>query len=268
MNDLKQVAGLLSSMGRNGDTMLAHITPEEANLLKSAGGSATINPNTGLPEFFKLKDIVKVAAPIVGFAFGGPAGAALASAGTTIATGGKLEDALKGALLSYGAGSIYNAFGGGSLGISRISDASFVAADAAQLAAQGLNPDAIIQNLSAAGVNPLVAADAAQLASQGLSANQMSTLLAQSGANQIFNEDIIKGSMGAKDALRMGQLASQLGAPVQPQSLINPDMAGQSAPRGVDYREILALISQKAKVPGLLGTRFQPEDRKLAPLLG
>jgi hypothetical protein len=31
--------------------MLAHINPEEAALLKSRGGSGTINPNTGLPEF-------------------------------------------------------------------------------------------------------------------------------------------------------------------------------------------------------------------------
>jgi len=42
----------LQSQGRNGDTMLAHITPEEAQLLKAFGGSGSINPQTGLPEFF------------------------------------------------------------------------------------------------------------------------------------------------------------------------------------------------------------------------
>ena len=41
----------LSRMGRRGDTMLAHINPEEAALLKKMGGSGTINPATGLPEF-------------------------------------------------------------------------------------------------------------------------------------------------------------------------------------------------------------------------
>jgi len=41
----------LASLGRGGDTMLAHINPEEAALLKARGGSGTINPNTGLPEF-------------------------------------------------------------------------------------------------------------------------------------------------------------------------------------------------------------------------
>lgn len=42
--------------GRRGDTMLAHITPQEAAMLRRAGGSGTKNPQTGLPEFF-LDDI-------------------------------------------------------------------------------------------------------------------------------------------------------------------------------------------------------------------
>ena len=42
----------LASKGRYGDTMLAHINPEEAALLKSMGGAGTINPQTGLREFY------------------------------------------------------------------------------------------------------------------------------------------------------------------------------------------------------------------------
>ena len=42
----------LASYGRNGDTMLAHINPQEAALLKSRGGAGTINPRTGLREFY------------------------------------------------------------------------------------------------------------------------------------------------------------------------------------------------------------------------
>jgi hypothetical protein len=45
----------MQQMGRGGDTMLAHINPQEAALLRRLGGSATINPATGLPEYFKLK---------------------------------------------------------------------------------------------------------------------------------------------------------------------------------------------------------------------
>jgi len=44
----------LASKGRYGDTMLAHINPQEAALLKSMGGAGTINPQTGLREFYGL----------------------------------------------------------------------------------------------------------------------------------------------------------------------------------------------------------------------
>tara|TARA_R110002126_G_scaffold290097_1_gene446374 strand:+ start:33 stop:842 length:810 start_codon:yes stop_codon:yes gene_type:complete len=42
----------LAEQGRNGDTILAHINPREANLLKNLGGSGSVNPNTGLREFY------------------------------------------------------------------------------------------------------------------------------------------------------------------------------------------------------------------------
>lgn len=49
--DLKGLAQVLRSKGRGKDTVLAHITPREARMLKEQGGSGTINPETGLPEF-------------------------------------------------------------------------------------------------------------------------------------------------------------------------------------------------------------------------
>jgi hypothetical protein len=48
---IADAARIVASQGRNGDTMLAHITPEEARFLRARGGSGTINPQTGLPEF-------------------------------------------------------------------------------------------------------------------------------------------------------------------------------------------------------------------------
>jgi hypothetical protein len=52
---LTPIAREMAAMGRNGDTMLAHITPQEAMMLQRMGGSGTINPYTGLPEFFLKK---------------------------------------------------------------------------------------------------------------------------------------------------------------------------------------------------------------------
>ena len=43
--------GGLASLGRNGDSELAHINKDEQALLKSLGGSGTINPKTGLSEY-------------------------------------------------------------------------------------------------------------------------------------------------------------------------------------------------------------------------
>jgi len=133
---LADMARLLAAQGRNGDTMLAHITPEEARLLKSRGGSGSINPQTGLPEFFlgklfkgikkvfkavgnavksALKNpIVRVIASVAlatvlgptGFAvMSAPAAAATASAATTLGAGGSLKEALISSATSYfGAG--------------------------------------------------------------------------------------------------------------------------------------------------------------------
>jgi len=49
--DMVALAEMIRSKGRGRDTVLAHITPKEAALLKRRGGSGTINPDTGLPEF-------------------------------------------------------------------------------------------------------------------------------------------------------------------------------------------------------------------------
>lgn len=42
----------IARQGNNGDTMLAHINPAEAALLKTLGGAGTINERTGLPQFY------------------------------------------------------------------------------------------------------------------------------------------------------------------------------------------------------------------------
>lgn len=135
---LADVASYLASKGRGGDSILAHITPEEAALLKSRGGAGTINPMTGLPEFKGgpvgkivnavkgvVKGVVNVAKDVlkspVGRIIGtialatvlGPAGvglsmgtaAGLASAGTTLLAGGSVKDALISGAMGY--------FGGG-----------------------------------------------------------------------------------------------------------------------------------------------------------
>lgn len=51
-SSVRKAAERLSDLGRNGDTKLAHINPEEEQILLALGGSGTINPNTGLREYY------------------------------------------------------------------------------------------------------------------------------------------------------------------------------------------------------------------------
>lgn len=136
--ELKPIAKAIASYGRNGDTMLAHITPAEARMLRRRGGSGTINPATGLPEFFLKKAFKSLGNAIKSFAsstvgkivttvalgfFLGPAAASLVGAtsaagvaavsgfvggaGSTLLAGGNLKSALKaGAIGGLTAGAV------------------------------------------------------------------------------------------------------------------------------------------------------------------
>ncbi len=50
---LKELYKDIAELGIEGDTELAHINTFEANLLRKCGGSGTLNPNTGLPQYSK-----------------------------------------------------------------------------------------------------------------------------------------------------------------------------------------------------------------------
>jgi len=55
---IAEAAHMVASKGRGQDTMLAHITPKEAKMLRAKGGMGTINPATGLPEYGLFSSIV------------------------------------------------------------------------------------------------------------------------------------------------------------------------------------------------------------------
>lgn len=74
-------ARLLASQGRHGDTLVAHISPLEAAILRLLGGAGTINPMTGIREFYM--------SGTVGAADRGAANAGSALGGGTMGRGGK-----------------------------------------------------------------------------------------------------------------------------------------------------------------------------------
>jgi hypothetical protein len=75
-----QTSKKLAAKGRNGDSMLVHMTPSEVGGLQALalahGTSMTTNPTTGLPEAFKLKSLLPM---LAGFAL------APLTAGTSLA---------------------------------------------------------------------------------------------------------------------------------------------------------------------------------------
>ncbi len=101
---ISQTAQGLASLGRNGDSMLVHMSPEEIGGLKQVGNSLgikmTTNPYTGMPEAFSFGDFLSSFLPtIVGAAVGGPAGGGFMASMTPILAGagtGALLAAAKG----------------------------------------------------------------------------------------------------------------------------------------------------------------------------
>ena len=85
--ELTPVSKAIADYGRNGDTMLAHITPAEARMLRRKGGSGTINPETGLPEFFNLFKSIGKAFKAVGNAVKSFASSTVGRMVTTVALG-------------------------------------------------------------------------------------------------------------------------------------------------------------------------------------
>ena len=113
--------------GRNGDTMLVHMNPDEFNAMAALGGlgglaqnRVTINPDTGLPEMFSFRNILPTVVGIAGAAFGVPTlPLALGVGATTAVTTGDLGKGILAGLGSYALGSLF-----GDVGASGVPDAA------------------------------------------------------------------------------------------------------------------------------------------------
>jgi hypothetical protein len=107
----------LAGLGRNGDSMLMHVSPNEVSglqsLAQSNGTTLTTNPNTGMPEAFNLGSILPMAA---GLALG-PAGfGAMSALNAGLLVGGLT--ALSSGDLGQGLMAGFGAYGGAELGSS------------------------------------------------------------------------------------------------------------------------------------------------------
>ena len=56
---IAEAARMVANQGRSGDSILAHISPKEAKMLRKKGGAGTTNPRTGFPEYGLWESIKK-----------------------------------------------------------------------------------------------------------------------------------------------------------------------------------------------------------------
>jgi len=130
-----QIAQGLASLGRNGDSLLMHVTPDEVaglqSLAEANGTTLTVNPQTGLPEAFSLGKFFRSLAPtLAGIGVGmvpGMQGIGYGIAAGAL-TGAALnnKDPLMGAVMGGMGG-----FGGSNLAASALNPAAAAAAKTA-----------------------------------------------------------------------------------------------------------------------------------------
>ncbi len=170
-----------------------------------------------------------------------------------------VNDAIPGGWLTVAAlaGAYYYGMPGFGEGGLSAAEAEFIAADAAQLANQGLSTAQVTQTLSAAGVPAGLAESAATLAGMGLPEAE---IISNLGNTMSLSQVPSMSSISVTDALRGANLANQLlgGTPQVPTGSPGQQAAGMSA-QGVDYSNLLNLLSAQPSTTGLLGTRFAPQ---------
>lgn len=207
---LRKAAEELRSKGRGGDTILAHINPQEAEILKMLGGAGSRNPKTGLLEFLNITD----------------------TGGNQVATGGTLPpeilpaaDAARIAARPWGQSSVGSGFFGG-LEARGLADAApfwaavaipmVGAATGAALIEAGLMPSAA----SASAAATASGATAAQAAAAGAAATASATAVGTAIANTSYQ--IANGVPADKAVVNSATTAAiQIGTPAAANQIQN-----------------------------------------------
>ena len=158
---LHQLAKHVQNQGRNGDSVLVHMTPSEVNGLQSLamahGGSLSINPDTGLPEANFLKKVLPMAIGAGLMAVGVPTplmAAGITGLGYTVASGGNLQKGLMAGLGAYGGAGL--TAGLTEAGASALGSAA-TEESVKQAAAQGIAPGEISREMAAGAFKPEIA---------------------------------------------------------------------------------------------------------------
>ena len=267
-SDLAEIAAMLTSKGRGNDTLLAHITPREAEILKAAGGSGTTNPETGLLEFFEGEaydygDVRAEPSPVEQeagqFDPGGFYGGQTGETGQGIRAPAPVVDR-------------YSAQGTGSTLPTDVAAQPFTSGEITSYISPygtGLQPVSISgrQNY---GVTPPALTGAPALAAEGRTATPVPPTEEKSFFDKLSSQDMIRlglagglglygatqAKKGAKQAQQAAEEQKAIGAPYQTkgQELQRAAQAGELTPTGQQSLQALqARLAQGAESRGGVG---------------
>ena len=183
---LHALAGHMATKGRNGDSMLVHMTPGEVAGLQALavkhGGELTINPDTGLPEANFLKKMLPMIAGLAlapltagtSLAFLGatPLASALTVGGITGLATGSLSRGLMAGLGAYGGASLGAGLAGAGAGAAQEAAVAGLTGEqvAQQAAAQGLTEQGVLNQAAAEATKNFAASGAGSQLAQGATA--------------------------------------------------------------------------------------------------
>jgi hypothetical protein len=257
---IADMAQHLQSQGRNGDSILAHINPEEAELLRQRGGMGSINPYTGLPEFGWLsglwsgvKSVVNSVVDVAKQVIASPVGKIVATIGLTmllgpVAAGFGISTAATAGLVSGG----LTMLGGGS-----IKDALISGATSYFTAGGGIgdfNPSKAISGMLGSGAPAYLAKGLTSAAASGVGG-----LLSGQSVGEALKTGLTAGVVtGAMSGLQSTPSAtSESGATTTPLS------DSGVAPPGKPI-DAIGTAEQQAAPPNQPGVRYTPYDPAFA----
>jgi hypothetical protein len=234
MNGLPAIAQHLASQGRNGDSVLVHMTPGEVKglqaLAEQHGTSLTINPDTGLPEAFSLRNLLPMiaGAALAATGIGAPMAALMVGGGTAVGTG-SIEKGIMAGLGAYGGGSL-----AGAAGIGAAAPTAATAAPTATTAAGTAAPGAMPTTVGA--VTPMTNTQLA-LQNAGMSPTQIAANTGGSAISPLTAPPASvfpgAGGGGAAELASLADTGSALTGPITPPSFMDrfaQAAAGDGAP--------------------------------------
>lgn len=249
---LTNVARALQAQGRHGDTMLAHINPTEAAMLKRMGGSGTINPRTGLPEFGLFSSITRFVSNTVRSVVG--------AVTDVVSSLGPVAPIIAAVIAPYAIPAL-----AGSIGISSLAAGALYGAGTSLLTGGNPIQGALMGGLSG-GLGDMIGGAANSMLGTSLSPTAQTMLgntlvggVAGAATGQGFGKGALTGAAGTALGNMVGNLAGSGGGTPFGQGLSSAGKTiGQMASAGFPLKQAVMGGALSGLTAGFLGSRESP----------